>query len=197
MRPNPLPPAPTLRTARLTLRPWHADEAPVVFRLIEQDRARITRDFPKTTRAVQDEASARVFIEIWDADWQIGRGIQFGIWLEGEDEPAGLVSVRNIEWEVPKAELAYMLSSRAEGRGLMHEAATAAIDWAFRELELARVYCYADVENPRSAALAERCGLRREGLMRNNFRGGDGELHDSYCFGLTRADWLARSADSA
>ncbi|GAB3836195.1 GNAT family N-acetyltransferase [Hymenobacter jeollabukensis] len=197
MRPNPLPPAPELRTARLTLRPWHPDEAPAVLQLIEQDRARLTRDFPKTTRAVQDEASARVFIEIWDADWLIGKGIQFGIWPQGAEAPVGFVSVRNIEWEVPKAELAYLLSRAAEGQGLMHEAATAVIDWAFRTLGLERVYCHADPENQRSAALAQRCGLRREGLLRNNFRGGDGLLHDSYSFGLTRADWLAGSTESA
>lgn len=197
MRPRPLPSAPTLRTARLTLRPWQPADAPAVLRLVEQDRARLTRDFPKTTRAVQDEASARAFIEIWDADWQIGRGIQFGIWPAGETAPVGFVSVRNIEWEVPKAELAYLLSQQAEGRGLMHEAATAVIDWAFRALGLARLYCHVDPDNQRSAALAGRCGLRREGLLRHNFRGGDGLLHDSYCFGLTRADWLAGSADSA
>lgn len=197
MRPSPLPPAPTLRTARLTLRPWRPEDAAAVWQLIEQDRARLTRDFPKTTRAVQDEATAQVFIEIQDAEWQIGRGIQFSIWPEDAAGPAGFVSVRNIEWEVPKAELAYLLSHRAEGRGLMREAATAVIDWAFRVLGLARVYCHVDPENRRSAALAERCGLRREGLLCHNFRGGDGELHDSYCFGLTRADWLAGSADSA
>ncbi|MCC3159234.1 GNAT family N-acetyltransferase [Hymenobacter sp. 15J16-1T3B] len=196
MRPNPLPPAPELRTARLTLRPWRPDEAAVVFRLIEQDRARLTRDFPKTTRAVRDEASAQAFIEIWDADWLIGKGIQLSIWPHGAAAPAGFVSVRNIEWEVPKAELAYLLSSTAEGQGLMHEAAAAVIDWAFRALGLERVYCHVDPENRRSAALAERCGLLREGLLRNNFRGGDGQLHDSYSFGLTRADWRARSADS-
>jgi RimJ/RimL family protein N-acetyltransferase len=196
MRPNPLPPAPTLRTARLTLRPWRPDEAAVVFRLIEQDRARLTRDFPKTTRAVRDEASARAFIEIWAADWLIGKGIQLGIWPEGAPEPAGFVSLRNIEWEVPKAELAYLLSSGAEGHGLMHEAASAVIDWAFGTLELARVYCHVNPENTRSAVLAQRCGLQREGLLRHNFRGGDGRLHDSCCFGLTRADWLARSGES-
>ncbi|RTQ49202.1 N-acetyltransferase [Hymenobacter gummosus] len=196
MRPRPLPPAPTLRTARLLLRPWLPADAPALLRLIDDDRARLTRDFPKTTQAVQDEASARVFIEIRDADWLIGKGVQLGIWPVGEAAPVGFVSLRNIEWEVPKAELAYLLSAAAEGRGLMHEAATAVIDWAFRELGLERVYCHVDPANERSARLAQRCGLRPEGRLRHNFRGGDGLIHDSLLFGLTRPDWLAGSADS-
>ncbi|GAB2961026.1 GNAT family protein [Hymenobacter coalescens] len=197
MRPHPLPSAPELRTARLLLRPWRPADAPAVFHLIEADRARLTRDFPKTLRAVRDEVSAHVFIELWEADWQIGKGIQFGIFGADEGGPLGFVSVRNIEWEVPKAELAYLLGSRAEGQGLMHEAATAVLDWAFSALSLERVYCHIDPDNARSARLAERCGLQREGLLRRNFRGGDNQLHDTYCFGLTRPDWLARSADSA
>ncbi|RAK66935.1 GNAT family N-acetyltransferase [Hymenobacter edaphi] len=197
MRPRPLPPAPTLRTARLLLRPWQPGDAAALFRLLDADRARLTRDFPKTTQAVQDEADARVFIEIREADWQIGKGIQFGIFRPGEAAPLGLVSLRNIEWEVPKAELSYLLGRAAEGQGLMHEAAGAVIDWAFRALGLERVYCCAALDNARSAALAERCGLRREGLLRHNFRGGDGLLHDSYCFGLTRDEWRAGSTESA
>ncbi|OON67917.1 GNAT family N-acetyltransferase [Hymenobacter sp. CRA2] len=197
MRPQ-LAAAPELTTSRFVLRPWRpAEESMSFFRLIDEDRPRLTRDFPKTLNAVQDEASTRAYLEIRHADWLMGKGILLGIWPRAEATPLGFVSLRNIEWEVPKAELAYLLSARAEGRSVMHEAATAALHWAFTELQLLRVYCHVDPDNERSARLARRCGFRQEGLLRNNFRGGDGLVHDSYCFGLTQADWLARSAESA
>ena len=40
-------------------------------------------------------------------------------------------------------------------------------EWALRELRAQRVILIIDVENPTSARVAERCGYRREGVMRS------------------------------
>jgi [ribosomal protein S5]-alanine N-acetyltransferase len=40
-------------------------------------------------------------------------------------------------------------------------------EWAFREVEAQRVFLIIDVENHASERVAERCGDRREGVMRS------------------------------
>jgi ribosomal-protein-alanine N-acetyltransferase len=62
--------------------------------------------------------------------------------------------------------LGYQLARQHEGRGMMREALTAALDYAFRELRLHRVMANYRPENGRSGRLLERLGFVREGYAR-------------------------------
>lgn len=63
--------------------------------------------------------------------------------------------------------LGYQIARRHEGRGLMREALSATIDYAFRDLRLHRVMANYRPENARSARLLERLGFVREGFARD------------------------------
>ena len=62
--------------------------------------------------------------------------------------------------------LGYQVARGREGRGLMHEALSATIDYAFRELRLHRVMANYRPENARSARLLARLGFVPEGFAR-------------------------------
>jgi ribosomal-protein-alanine N-acetyltransferase len=62
--------------------------------------------------------------------------------------------------------LGYQLARRHQGRGLMHEALTATLGHAFRELRLHRIMANYRPENVRSGRLLERLGFVREGYAR-------------------------------
>jgi RimJ/RimL family protein N-acetyltransferase len=186
-----------IETERLLLRPWQAHDRHTLLALLDTDRSRLTLDFPKTLAAVQDAATAANFIEEKTREWHTRAGYQLGIWQKANNQCIGFVSFKNIDWSVPKAELAYLLAATAEGQGLMLEAARASLTWAFERLDLERVYCNARPDNLRSGMLAERLGFRREGLMRHAFRGGDGALHDTILYGLLRLDDRALATETA
>ena len=62
------------------------------------------------------------------------------------------------------------------------------IDYAFRELDLNRVYaqCYAD--NPASRRVLEKAGMTHEGTLRqHSFR--LGRFADDLQFGILRSEW--------
>ena len=63
--------------------------------------------------------------------------------------------------------LGYQIARRHEGRGLMREALSATIDYAFRDMRLHRVMANYRPENARSARLLERLGFVREGFARD------------------------------
>lgn len=63
--------------------------------------------------------------------------------------------------------LGYQVARRHEGRGLMFEALTATLDYAFRELRLHRVMANHRPENERSARLLARLGFVREGYAKD------------------------------
>ena len=62
--------------------------------------------------------------------------------------------------------LGFAIDRDYEGRGLMHEALAASIDWLFGALNLHRVQASHRPENLRSERLLARLGFAREGLAR-------------------------------
>lgn len=173
-----------LVTSRLLLCPWQPTDGQALLALIEAERARILADFPNTTAAVYDLPSANEFIHRKRLEWEQHQAFQLSIWLREAEQLLGFISFKPVDWSVPKSEMAYLVAAGYEGRGLMTEAGLAMLHWGFEELGLARVFCYIKPENARSLALARRLGFETEGLLRGNFRGGNGQLTDSVVCGL-------------
>jgi ribosomal-protein-alanine N-acetyltransferase len=63
--------------------------------------------------------------------------------------------------------LGFSIASTFEGRGLMHEGLTAAIDYVFTSLRLHRIMANYRPENTRSESLLARLGFEKEGLARS------------------------------
>jgi len=87
----------------------------------------------------------------------------FGLWvvtLTGNDTAIGLVGgFYPADW--PEKEIGWMIfSSELEGKGIAHEAATAAITHAFETLGWKTAVSYIAADNARSIALAERLGAQ-------------------------------------
>jgi RimJ/RimL family protein N-acetyltransferase len=60
-----------------------------------------------------------------------------------------------------------MVGPAARGRGVATTALRLASRWALRDLGVARVQLATHVENTASQRVAERAGLRREGVLRS------------------------------
>lgn len=95
-----------------------------------------------------------------------GSGVRF--WFRLRDDPTGpfvgAVSLSQIVLSARRAcFLGYHLDHRCQGRGYMHEAAKAAIDFAFDTLLLNRVEATYIPDNHRSANVLKRLGFVIEG----------------------------------
>ena len=89
----------------------------------------------------------------------------------------GNLDLHSFEFEVPRCQIGYVADSRQAGRGLMHEAGAALMQLAFG-LGVMRIEAWCDARNHRSIGLAERLGMKREGLLRAYERDESGELCD-------------------
>jgi RimJ/RimL family protein N-acetyltransferase len=76
------------------------------------------------------------------------------------------------------------------GQGLMTEALRVVQPFAFKQLVLEKLLLRTAMENVASQRLARKCGFRREGDLRGDFRKLSGELIDTMLFGLTRSEYL-------
>jgi ribosomal-protein-alanine N-acetyltransferase len=123
-----------------------------------------------------------------------GREIEFAIVAaESEsDELLGSVVLHSFQWHHARAEIGVWVAPASRRHGMARRALTLALDWAFEELELARLEAATTRDNTPAQSLARRLGFRQEGMMRQrNLE--RGERVDLIIFGLLRDEW-ARAA---
>lgn len=89
-----------------------------------------------------------------------------------------------------------LLRRASWGQGYATEAAEALLSWAFDALDLNRVQGETDTRNLGSARVLEKLAFTREGTLREDCIV-DGEVSDTWVYGLLRREWLGRSVDPA
>jgi RimJ/RimL family protein N-acetyltransferase len=110
------------------------------------------------------------------------------------------------------ATVAYWVVPEHQGNGYVSEATGLALDYAFEERRLAKVFAHVLVPNEGSWHVLEKLGFQREGRQRkesfvdvrettlsssaaqqNAKRSEDGERVDTYRYGLLAEEWLDTS----
>jgi len=103
----------------------------------------------------------------------------------------GLIRLEGIAGAHSRAELAVSIGEKAYwSRGYGTDAIRVALRHGFRELALRRVHLITDADNERGIRCYEKCGFRREGLLRSH-RLRYGEPLDMVVMGVLREDWQA------
>lgn len=97
-----------------------------------------------------------------------------------------LIDVKNIDWNLPKAELGCFVDATYEGKGISGRALKIIIDQLFEEFNFEKLFLRTHVENKPARALAEKCGFEIEGTLRRDYKTTAGELVDLLYYGLLR-----------
>lgn len=183
----PLPP-PTLQTPRLLLRPFADSDAESLYSL--QSNARVMRywDSPPW----KDRARAAAFIAACRQMEQDGSGLRLVIETLRDRHFIGWCSMFRWNPVYRSLGVGYCLDEPAWGQGYATEAVGALVHWLYDALDLNRVEAELDTRNIASARVLEKLGFVREGLRREDCIV-DGEVSDSWIYGLLRRDWTPRS----
>ncbi len=177
-------PAPTLRTARLRLRPFADTDAVALFAL--HTNAHVLRYWDSSPWS--DRARAGRFLATCRRLENEGTGARVAVERHGDGTFVGWCGLTRWNPDYRSAALGYCLDDAAWGQGYATEAARALLQWAFDTLSLNRVQAETDTRNAASARVLEKLGFVREGTLREDCIV-DGEVSDSWVFGLLRRDW--------
>ncbi len=111
----------------------------------------------------------------------------FGIEQNEERKIIGGISLSAINHTHRHSELGYWLSHRHWRKGYMFEAVGLVCDFGFNQLGLQRIYAYVLDINRASAALLEKHGFTREGILRDacNYKN---RRHDMYLFSKLKGE---------
>jgi len=168
------------------IEPIRKDDHEGLFRLVDKERARLSTYFPVTCSRCSDPRHTRRYIKEILA---LSDKRELFCFLlrdyEGSD-PIGAVFLKEFDWSIPKCEIAYFINSIFEKRGATSLGVMCAVDHAFTNLGVEKVYARISPENIGSIKVVENCGFQREGLLRRDFRTSKGELLDVYMYSCLR-----------
>ncbi|MGG6239623.1 GNAT family N-acetyltransferase [Nodosilinea sp. AN01ver1] len=176
----------TLNTERLRLRPLGETDAEVLYSIFSD--AAVMRYW--NTAPWEHVGEARDAIANDFEARRTGSYLQLGIEKNAEAQLIGTCTLFNFNHQCRRAELGYALARSAWGRGFMHEALSALIDYAFAELKLHRIEAEIDPRNQASAKTLDRLGFLNEGHLRDRWMVSD-EVSDSHLYGLLVSDRLS------
>jgi diamine N-acetyltransferase len=112
---------------------------------------------------------------------------------DGDGNRAGLVELVEIDHLHRRAEFLIMVSPEQQGHGFAKAATRLAINYAFRVLNLYKLYLLVDVDNAAAIHIYEDAGFRREGVLIHEFFS-DGRYHDVLRMCLFQHDALGHDA---
>jgi ribosomal-protein-alanine N-acetyltransferase len=174
---------PTLRSARLRLRPFAEGDADALFALQSSPRVLRYWDAPPWS----ERAQARHFLAVCAQMEREGTGARLAIERGADGAFLGWCGFKHNP-DFRSAKMGYCLDEAAWGHGVATEAAGALLEWAFATLDLHRVQAETDTRNAASARVLEKIGFVREGTLREDCIVA-GEVSDSWVYGLLRREW--------
>jgi len=118
--------------------------------------------------------------------WERGDGAAWVV-ADGEGNYAGQLDLRIDARDRQVADVGFMTSPHARGRGYMTAALRAAVEFGFGELGLERIEWRAHVGNTGSKRVAEKAGFVHEGILRKGCAQ-RGERHDCWLAAIIRSD---------
>lgn len=178
----------TVETPRLTLRPFTEADVDALFPIVSQ------RELPRmmswNAHASREETLAFVRDQ---AIAGIARNEDLAWAIEHEGRLCGCIELGGITWHhvalrVDRAELGYWLAPPLWGKGLMTEAATAAVRFGFEKLGLHKVTTRCFVDNHASRRVIEKTGFRFVGRAEDDVYK-DGRWITHLLYEMTSPEW--------
>ena len=175
---------PEVETERLLLRPLRLRDAADIYAYAQD---------PRVARYVLWDAhtgvgDSRDYIRWNRQQYRAGLPGSWAMVLRETGRVIGTIGYMSWDGEQSCAELGYSLGREWWNRGLATEALRTVIDISFRSFPVHRLEAMHETENPASGRVMEKCGMRREGVLRGKIAN-KGAWRDVVLWAMLREDW--------
>ena len=174
---------PTLETPRLLLRRMTMRDAKDIFEYSRDEE--VARHVLWT--AQQDISEARDYIRFMMKRYRADEPSSWGIILKSENRLVGTIGYMDYSEDNGSVEVGYSLSRRLWNGGYMTEALRRVIDYTFDAMDINRIEAQHELDNPASGRVMEKCGMTREGVLRQRLYN-KGQYVDVALYAILRSD---------
>jgi ribosomal-protein-alanine N-acetyltransferase len=152
---------PDLHTSRLWLRSILPGDQPDIFKGLSD--AEVVRYYGISYRSLE---ATQEQMKWYDQLEKNNAGKWWAICLAGSTQLMGTVGIYHIKTLHRKCEIGFWLQKEFWGKGYIHEAAGAVIQFSFGPLKLHRIEATVETENKASIKTLSKLGFRLEGTQR-------------------------------
>lgn len=180
----------SFETARLFVRRYRPEDASWYAPMSLQNQAHLARyESGNPVMGIETEADAASVIQGFIESWDAHSAFFLGVFRKDTGVFVAQIYIGVVNWDLPELELGYFAAAAHTGQGFVTEAAQGALRFCFRELGARRVRLECDDTNIASYRVAERCGMVREGHLRENHRHAGGALTGTLLYGILRHEF--------
>ena len=110
--------------------------------------------------------------------------------VEDKDQFIGVVELMYFDGLHRHTEIQVIIHPDHQGHGYAQSAIKAGIEYAFKVLNMHKVYLYVDVDNAAAIHIYKKVGFTQEGVLRGHFFA-EGKYHDSMMMGILAHEFIA------
>jgi ribosomal-protein-serine acetyltransferase len=169
-----------------TLRHPVIEDAQHIYELIMNNRPRLIDYFPIAIGSIHSVTDTEQYIKLKIKQAHAKEAITYLIVDDKTNLPIGFTFIKNFDWSIPKAELAYYIEKDYEGKGITSKALQLAITYCFDTLKMKKLFLRTAKDNIGSQRVALKNGFLLEGVLRQDFKIADGTLIDLHYYGLIK-----------
>ena len=176
---------PALETPRLRLRKLTMRDAADIYEY-SRDAEVARHVLWDAHRSILD---SRGYIRYMQRKYRLEEPASWAIVLKATNRVIGTIGFMWIQEENASAEVGYSLSRPHWNRGYMTEALERVLRYGFEKMDMNRIEAQHEVDNPASGAVMRKCGMQKEGTLRQRLIN-KGRFVDVDLYAILRRDWL-------
>lgn len=184
-----------IETERLFLRSYQAGDGTWYYSMSQMNKLHLAQfEADNPVMSINNEVDAEIVVRDFAADWVARKAFFLGVFLKSTQEFVAQIYVGVVNWELPEFEIGYFVDKDHEGQGYVTEATNGALQFCFGSLGAHRVSLKCNDTNARSYSVADRCGMVREGHIRENKKNTNGRMSGTLLYGLLRREYESHTA---
>ncbi|UTN05239.1 GNAT family N-acetyltransferase [Flavobacterium bizetiae] len=159
------------------------------YNLIEKNKTHIEKTFPVTLSHCLDLKKTKQFISFNQDKENHKEGYYFYPRDMKTNALIGYLCIKSIDNDKAKCELGYFVDQDYQGKGITSKVVSETLDFCFNTLKMNKVFICTSKINTASQQIALKHDFKQEGILRDEFKNGDGTLEDVVYFGLLKSEY--------
>jgi RimJ/RimL family protein N-acetyltransferase len=174
------------------LRSWRAGDGPAIFEAVDSSRDHLRVFMPWVDQHASVEDSER-YVRGACARYLTAEKCDMAVFAEDGRVLGGTGFFGRDGWlKEGMGEVGMWVRADEGGKGLASRVLAELLRWGFTDWPFLRLSWRCSGDNRASARVAEKAGMRLEGVLRSYSVDPDGTRHDIQLYGIQRHEWVAR-----
>ena len=175
----------TINTGTVSLKLIAEEHAASLLHLVNNNRQYLRSWLPWVDH-MQTVENFKTYIA--NCEKQHEEGTDYGYVIKWNEKIAGRIGIHYINRQNQLGSIGYWLGEEFSGKGIITKACAALISQCFAHLSLNRIEIKCATGNQKSAAVAERLGFTKEGILRQAELV-NGVFLDLYVYSMLKQEW--------